>query len=233
MYFTHICDRLSDEQYIGIAVGRTRHGNMHAGIAYRWAGNLYLYHQAFHFDTRLEDFAGALTELGGATLVVRVSVPRDRQKAIAGLFNDIGKINPKFPYSLRLDPGSRVDETLGRLITKDGIGLSCVTFVLAMFQSAKIQLVDSSTWPIGRSADLDAQQSLVRLLEGRASAEHVQAVREEVGCTRVRPEEIAATACYLAWPVSFPCAEAPSLHLLWQIAKLVDLPSWSLYPEAQ
>lgn len=234
MHREHVCSRLPDDQYVGLVVGRMPQGHFHAGITYRWRGQLFLYHQAFHYDTKLEAFDPGVAGLGGYSTVITLRLRPDRQRAVAGFLNDMGKKNPQFPYSLRHDPKARIDASLGRLVTEEGKGLSCVTFVLAVLNSSQVRLVDGSTWPKDRPADLEAQKKLIAMLKRYANPtpEHLQAVEEEKGCVRVRPEEMGGAGCYLKWPVGFSEAEPASIYLLWQVALATKIPAHKLYPEA-
>ncbi len=234
MHSEQVCERLGNGQFVGIAVTKTTHGNMHTGITYQWRGENYLYHQAFHIDTRLERFDAGVAELGGATLVVALPLRPERLKAVAGFLDHLGKINYQHPYTLKYDPKATIDRELGKLVSKDGKGLSCVTFVLAIFQTFKIRLIDASTWPQNRPEDLKAQQNLIEWLikNNKATPEHIKDVREESGCLRVRPEEACGAGCHKLMPVKFMYAEPASLYLLKRISQLLHIPAWKTYPEA-
>jgi hypothetical protein len=233
MHPEQVSDSLGNGQRVGIAITYTKYHTTHTGITYQWRGTRYLYHQAFQVDTRLEPFDPAVVALGGATLVAALPLRRDRQLAMAGFLDSLRKINPQYPYSLKYDPKARIDKTLGKLITSDGKGLSCVTFVLAIFQSFQVRLLNAGTWPVNRPKDLEAQERLLEMLKNNpnATAEHKQAVRAERGCTRIRPEELVGAGCYVAWPVLFSQAEPASLHLLKRLSTILGVPPWMLYPE--
>ena len=209
-----VCDRLSESQDVGLVLCRTPHGNTHTGITFAWAGQLYLYHQAFHYLTRAEAFDEEITRIGGASLVVAVPYPPARQKAIAGFLNSLRLVDPQYPYSLRYDPDAVIDPVLGRLVTNAGLGLSCVSFVLAILRSCRVQLVDAATWPTDRPEDLLAQESLIGFLTGRTTPEHLEAVKAERGCTRIRAEEAVAAGGFLQYPVQYDVAEPASIGLL-------------------
>jgi hypothetical protein len=233
MHPEHLCERLADNQLVGISVTRTQYQNMHAGIVYRWRGDLYVYHQAFDFDTRHERFENAVVDLGGTTVVVALGLRPDRQRAVAGFLNNLSQVNPQFPFSLKYDEKARIDSARGKLITSEGKGLNCVTFVLAVLQSMRIRLVEASTWPVGRPADLEAHQSLINALNKRGAAPtHLKEVAAEKGCTRIRPEEVAGSGYFTAWPTHFWQCEPASLHILKRISERLALPVWELYPEA-
>lgn len=228
MHPEHVCARLpGGEKLVGIAVARTGRGTTHVGIAFQWRDKQYLYHQAFHVDTKLEDFDAGTASYGGATVVVALPLRKDRQKAIAGFLDSLGKTNPQYPYSLKYDPKARIDRALGRLVLSDGKGVSCVTFVLAVFQTFQVRLVDATTWPTDRPEDLAAQQWLIDMIAKHpcASDEHKQAVRDEKSCTRVRPEEAGGSGYYKIWPVVFAQADPASQDVLSKIAALLPAPT--------
>ena len=74
-------------------------------------------------------------------------------------------------------------------------GLTCTTFVMSVFAYARVPLVDTTTWQT-RDDDVEAQRQLFKMLrnEPRASRQHLQAVQQEIGCMRYRPEEILAAS---------------------------------------
>jgi hypothetical protein len=86
------------------------------------------------------------------------------------------------------------------------LGLTCSTFVLAVFHTARLPLVDYSSWPVNRPGDSEWQQRIVSLLKGRAPEAHVEAVSREVGSARFRPEEVAGAATVNPLPASFELA---------------------------
>jgi hypothetical protein len=230
MHPEHLCDRLGDGQTVGIVVARTSRNNMHSGIAYKWRGKDFIYHQRWHGITRCEDFDKAVIELGGTTMVVAMQIRRDRQMAIAGFLDNLNKKNPLFPYSLKYDPKARIDTNIGVLFT-NGIGLSCVTFVLAVFLSVtRMRFLDISSWPSNRAEDLREQERLVGDLR-KTDPTQADAVEKEKGCTRVRPEELAACGFYSVWPVHFFQSEPYSLFILKRISTRLGLPVWDIYPE--
>ncbi len=92
---------------------------------------------------------------------------------------------------------------------EDGRGLTCATFVLAMFASHGIPLLQLSEWP-DREEDRAWQEYIVGVLrKNGADEKHVNAVNEQVkrGCARYRPEEVAAAGAAPDLPVGFAYAE--------------------------
>jgi len=83
--------------------------------------------------------------------------------------------------------------------------------VLGVFDLAGLTLIRYETWPTDRPGDREWQQFIVTALESSnppASPEHIQAIRNEVGSVRFRPEEVAAAATAAPLPAEFEiCTE--------------------------
>ncbi|MEO5725940.1 MAG: hypothetical protein ABI134_08205 [Byssovorax sp.] len=111
-------------------------------------------------------------------------------------------------YALRYD-GDGFDTKTGEFMNKDGLGLTCATFVLAMFASHGISLLQLTEWP-EREEDRAWQKYIVGVLrKSGADEKHVNAVNEQVkrGCARYRPEEVAAAGAAPGLPIGFVYAE--------------------------
>jgi hypothetical protein len=73
---------------------------------------------------------------------------------------------------------------------------------------------------LDRPGDRAFQELVVHILERTgASSDHVAAVRTEIGCARIRPEEVAEAALFSALPVRHPSAEAAGRLLLERLDK--------------
>ena len=110
---------------------------------------------------------------------------------------------PQIPYGLAFRSSSFDDE--GRFVPGPGeSGLTCSTFVLAVFEWARVRLLDQGSWR-QRPDDVAIQQQLVEYLKKHAIArpEHVAAVEGEVGCVRFRSEEAAAATAMKDRPIPF------------------------------
>lgn len=130
-------------------------------------------------------------------------------------------------YALRYEKGA-FDPASGEFLTEYGHGLTCATFVLALFASYGVQLVSGGEWIAGRDAagaaeDRAWQELIVRFLreylekkrrqrgiDAREIEEleaHIAAVEGEIGCARFRPEEVAAAGTVATLPAGFAHAE--------------------------
>jgi hypothetical protein len=117
------------------------------------------------------------------------------------------------PYALRYNHNTRFSKITGELLLGDGVGLTCSTFVLTVFESSKVTLVDLSAWP-SRPEDETRHAHLLQMMRDGiphfappASSDHIQRVQSELPCVRVRPEEVAASAMAASLPANFEKAE--------------------------
>ena len=110
-----------------------------------------------------------------------------------------------------------IDSTLG--------GLTCATYVLALFNTFGIKLIDIDNWP-HRSEDKNWQQqiydTLVRFANYiRITKSHLQHLYHKIGCRRFKPEEVAvSSALYNAGPATYDNIRAKG--------KLLNQYMWSI-----
>ena len=185
-------------------------------MVYRDHGTLRFLEQGFHHFTRNEPVQNSIQQYGGVFLFAVPDLEEDRARNVAGMCRLIAKwlVDKRlsgFAYALKLDDEALFDPFTGELAMPNGVGLSCSTFVIVVFRSSRVRFIDFEGWPV-RPGDVAAQERLVNLLDnwrdqGRASAEHVEKVRNEIGCVRARPEEVAGV-CILDLPGNYPAAES-------------------------
>jgi hypothetical protein len=113
----------------------------------------------------------------------------------------------KIAYALRYT-GQRFDND-GVYMSEGGLGLTCATFVMAVFVSRGSALLSWGEWQ-DREEDHAWLQSIeTHLCAWRADPKHIAAVKQEAarGCARFRPEEVAAAGVGCELPVGFAYAE--------------------------
>ena len=117
-------------------------------------------------------------------------------------------------YALRY-VGGEFDEETGEYVCGDGVGLTCATFVMAVFASTGVKLLNREEWTL-RPEDAVWQARIVEALKRHGAADaHVQVVKSEVGnCPRFRPEEVAVAGVASKLPLGFKEAEARGTEIL-------------------
>jgi hypothetical protein len=186
---------------VAVAIGRINAPpyNTHAGVIYKDGDGLRMSHLGWHHQLHDSEW-----KYGQNYAYVVPNLPQERANAVAALCRLIRRKHPGIPYAFRLVEGVRFDAATGDIILSTGsLGLNCSSFVLIIFLQAGVRLIRLETWE-GRPEDREWQQHLLELLiRTSASAEHVEAVRTEIGCARIRPEEVAGACLEDELPASF------------------------------
>ncbi len=205
---------LTELEHAGIAVCRLRNGGRHAGVLYRSEGtsDVILLHLAWHHDLRNETPSQSYFWL-------RPAVPQRRLRQVAAMCRMVWRANGNggIPYAFDPPNDSFNSQTGGILLGPTRHGLTCATFVLAIFEAAGLCIATYDSWPIDRKGDRDWQKWVIEQLETSnppAANEHIEAVRSQIGCARFRPEEVAGAALGSPLPASFDVASKNGLLVL-------------------
>ena len=99
-------------------------------------------------------------------------------------------------------PYQMFDPVTGALLLGPAhFGLTCASFVLAVFDVVGLPLIDFTTWNAQREGDRQWQQQIIEKLRQHAEEAHIQHLESEIGSVRFRPEEVVA-ATMLAPPAA-------------------------------
>jgi hypothetical protein len=189
-------DRLSSslaaDTIVAVAVGRLEQPphNTHTGLVFKDSnGRLAALHLGWHEILLFDTYALGYVFSCPAIDPVRAQI-------VAQLCRLIRDTNPRVPYSFRLGLNVRFCAQTGDLLTLgDGHGLNCSNFVITVFQSTGITLVDLDGWEL-REDDEERHRCFFDMMlnDVRIPTSHLFGVWDEIGCKRVRPEETAG-AC--------------------------------------
>jgi hypothetical protein len=174
--------------------------SFHAGIFYTDPDqNTWTLHVAWHYDFRRE----AVSNLGPW---VEASLdPIDKEQLAASCERIYKRNKNGLPYGIRYVV-SHFDQHGALQQGPDEKGLTCATFILAVFASVGIYLIDISSWqqttPIRKNEDQEIQQAMIVHLQ-RKDPQHAEIVAQQVGCIRVRPSEAVAAGTCQPFPAAF------------------------------
>lgn len=192
-------DRSADElRHVAVVireVGDPSDDQRHLGITYRVneSGPIQFLHLGWHCQLAQQD------HLSSKYSWVDPQVPEARLRQLAAICEDIAHANivEQIPYSFG-SPVNAFDERTKRfLLGPTTTGLTCASFVLAVFERAQLRLARYMGWAAPDSNDIRWQQSVLDALRRTpgVSAEHINAVEREVGnSVRYRPEQVAGAA---------------------------------------
>lgn len=119
------------------------------------------------------------------------------------------------PYSIIFNPGQNFDVDGHFINRNDGSGLTCATFLLALFNDYHLPLIDIDSWPESRSGDLTWVRTILKklreevLLNRLPAWEWVEQAKRRHKLKRFRPEEVFVTAAmYSGDPLKFSVVES-------------------------
>lgn len=207
---------------MGIAV-LIEPGTKHVGVLFRRTigriGELRLLHLADHHDVRCS---------APTTRYVWTSLDVDptREVLFAQLCelleeeytNSSNAMRSKLGYAFHYR-GETFDPMNGVFVTANGHGLTCATFVLAIFATHGMNLLDWANWEC-RETDTEWQGQVVADMKQKSvDPKHVAFIEGEIGCCRFRPEEVAAAGTVegTALPLGFRDAESRGVAIVTEL----------------
>lgn len=182
-------------RHAAVAIAEPNIDQRHTGIIFRVDENgpVEFLHLAWHHDLRREK------RISRKYCWVDPKIPKARLRQLAAICDDIAYANrkEKIPYSFGPPHNVFDEETNKFLLGPTRTGLTCASFVLAVFDRAQLKLVAYHGWQSPDYEDVKWQLSVVDQLSQfpSVSSEHLEVVRREVGnSVRYRPEQVAAAA---------------------------------------
>lgn len=179
----------------------------HVAMIYRADDtNLMLLHLGWHHQLHHERWNGHYhwMEFGG--------LDKELQETFADwavLVSDASPGTP-IPYSIIFRPGTNFDAQGQFIHLNDGSGLTCATFLLALFSDFGLPLIDPSSWPESRSGDLKWVRKILRMLRNQVKQnllpnwDWIEQAKRRHTLRRFRPEEVFATAAlFTGQPLTF------------------------------
>ncbi|MBI5518284.1 MAG: hypothetical protein HY909_31220 [Deltaproteobacteria bacterium] len=185
---------------------------LHVGVLYAAPREeLQFLHLAFHARLTCEPFHRAFRNDRPYVGVVPEVDPVLWPSVVAVCRRIIARNGQGIPYGVLYDGGRFLKD--GSLELGAGArGLTCATFVLHVFESVGKTLLDIATWQ-PRADDAVWHRRIVANLETfrqkypkELSQAHIEAVRLEEGCARIRPEEVVGGSTSDTTPAPFQAA---------------------------
>lgn len=191
-------------------IGPAGDNQRHCGIIYRRTPqDLRFLHLAFHFDLRDDAFDRTYWWAPSGLDPVN-------QRILAAFASLILMGDPAIPYGFDSD-GIVFDRTTGELYPPPvGKGLTCATFVLAVFRTYGFEPLLDTSWE-ARPDDAQWQQKILSWMEeSNAATEHLDAIRAAGEALRYRPEEVVGCAVQAIeeWSIDYQRALALAAEVL-------------------
>lgn len=203
-------DDIDDGCVLGLGIKEIAPGQQHCGILYRPAEEMVRFlHLAFHFDLRDE-------VVNGTYWWCQSGLDNENQEILAALSILIAEGSPSIPYGFDKD-GLVFDGHTGEMReAPPGKGLTCATFVVAVFRTYGFSPLLENSWE-SKAEDAAWQAAILAAMEANgASAEHVTAIRESEANMRFRPEEVVGAAAQpmTEWSIDYVQAQELAAEVL-------------------
>ncbi|HCE56607.1 MAG TPA: hypothetical protein DER09_02140 [Prolixibacteraceae bacterium] len=186
------------EYTIRIVIGKPQnHNSLHTGIIFKHEGRTHFFHLAWHHILTME----VSPDVSDYDKILFLDFPFfdindetfHRRKAIIPYFILVHELNAdSIPYAILYNSTKFLES--GKLDIGEGeFGLTCATFVLAIFRSKGINLLDTGTW-FNRIEDKEFFNTIYYILKDKIKPEHESHLISNKNCVRFRPEEVSASS---------------------------------------
>jgi hypothetical protein len=212
------------EQNIGVAIKALDASRaMHVGLLYAHSsGEVRFAHLAFHHDLRNDPVPTGQGYLWSVCEWLNGPAMGDTAKFIANYIEAVMQSGSDVDYGM--NPADVGFDNAGRYYSLDPKrGLTCATFVAAVFQSAGFRIVELGTWP-SRPSDADFRSHVLAMLKLNGEDERAEEIEKEVVPFRLSPAEAAAAAAAAIVPVAYDAALKLAEPLLQELFTKVIAP---------
>ncbi|HWC59576.1 MAG TPA: hypothetical protein VHC44_07765 [Verrucomicrobiae bacterium] len=204
---------VSELDHVAIAITSVRNkpGQHHVGVLHKDESSreVRMLHLAWHNQLR-----NSVPKTSYAWVVP--PIPKRRARQVAAFCRKVHRANISgIPYAFSLASDCFDEQTGAFLVGPERLGLTCASFVLGIFHSTGLPLLQYDTWPKKRDGDEEWQRRVIEnLKQSGASQEHIQGVESELGAIRYRPEDVAGAGASESIPASFDEANLLSIEIL-------------------
>lgn len=209
------------EVAIGVAIKEVMPNRRHVGLFYDFDGESRFLHLGWHQDVRDQPFPFQ-DEYLGATFGIELD--RIAKIALAGFLNAVEASIGLVPYGIDFDLAINAitpEATLAPMPL--GKGMTCATFVAAVLNAASYMPIAPGTWSSDDPEDIEWQHWVIEMMEKtQVPQEHIAKVREDLGCKRLRPEQIAGACTMASWPVTKDDANEIAARVLADLAAIAS-----------
>jgi hypothetical protein len=92
-------------------------------------------------------------------------------------------------------------DIVGRI--KSGVGVTCATFIMNLFDQLKFRIVDDASWKSRPKQDRKFRDRIADIAFGAGQTQLADRIRTETAAFRVKPFELCGSASHSPYPVKF------------------------------
>ena len=215
---------IEDVEDLGVAIRAFGHNRRHVGLLIQVEGEgVRLCHLARHKHLRDDRNVSGYSWL-------QSPLSREERRNVLFFVDGIMRVNKNegIPYAPGYS-GAYFDARTYRYFRNiAGDGLTCATFIIAIFEHLKLPLLQCDTWEF-RDGDAVIMQGIISDIESGSQhvagiEDHITAIRSQPADVRYRPEEVAAGVASTDAPLDFLTAANRGEHIANSIGFLVAKP---------
>ena len=221
--------KLTDEEdlgklgLIGIAITRINDTQHHIGILLKdnSFGTIRFLHLAWHLILEFDEIHSSNFNPTNYLFTIP-NLPKGRDAQLVAACKKIWKKNNDdgIPYGFN-EPKFSFDEATGAfLFGETKLGLTCSTFILAVFEHVGVNLINYQTWK-DRPDDDEWRIATAKRIEQRYP-EHAQLILNSPHAPRYRPPDVTVAAALFPPPLIFNQAVEHGNQVIMQLNNLVD-----------
>jgi hypothetical protein len=210
--FVSNVDFEKSNQILAVSVGHSSKGYLHNKLLYNFDNSVREIHLGWHHY-----FLHSEIKSGESYIWKVPNLPKSRLRSIVAKCilvseNQLKSDKKPLPYAIGYYSGREFNQDGIYTDDQSGIeyGMTCATFILTLFKSVGIELLDRQQW-IYRNDDKPWFDYIISHLEtgfanGKVSKKHLDNVKNEFNCSRYRPEEVFGSLFCSNNPSSFECS---------------------------
>lgn len=208
--------------HIAVAITQSGPNQRHVGILYRGekygSGDSFsLLHLPWHFRPVNEDRPHPVYAW------IDPQCARSRGRQLSAICRKVARENVRgIPYGFSPPNDCFNKKTFAFELGPNRYGLTCSTFVLAIFELAGLRLVAEESWPKNRPEDAQWREMIIESLRRSRKPNvdaHITLLRNDSSTVRFRPEEVAGAAACENNPAAFEHASSQAIHIIEVLTK--------------
>ncbi|WP_314242571.1 hypothetical protein [Empedobacter tilapiae] len=195
MNYNLLSDSILNEDfyyYLGFYIDPRDRKTSHIFLLYKFENEIKLIELS---DNGIKDVFQIQTLKRNLSIIANHSIdniPEDFLKQIAPICEVILENKTTVPYNITFH-STKFNQFDGSLeLHENDYGLTCSTFIMSIFESIGITLIDIENWNY-RDSDKEWQQKVVDYLLKYKDESQANFAKQNIGCFRFRPEEVFST----------------------------------------
>lgn len=198
-------------EVVAVSLMKTSTGDMHSGIIFNVGSGSKLIHLAS------EKVVESIPSQNYSW--VKAGLDESVKKVAAGMCAMIAHETPEVPYAF--DRAGWSFDANGKLVSgAAGKGMTCSTFIVAVFDAIKYPLIKEDQWPRGTDGAVKLSIFSMIFRGARIESDHAIAAMNDAGSPRILPTEVAASSSETSFPVPYLRAKRRGRDLQKKFGKL-------------